>query len=140
MKPFIANAPKPAPSVVTGSTAAGTASAASAVAHTSTNNGHGSNTPEKVGPYNFEVEVNQKSYKVAVHELVAPGAPAARVGSAAPAKPSARSLDRPGKGTNKSGSGSGEVKAPMHGVVKELLVGVGDAVTSGQKTPDFSKP
>ncbi len=25
------------------------------------------------------------------------------------------------------------MKAPMHGVVKELLVGVGDAVTLGQK-------
>lgn len=133
MKSFVANAPKPAPAAVTGSTATGSATVTQAVAHTSTNNGHGSGNTEKVGPYNFEVEVNQKSYKVAVHELVAPGAPAARIGSPAQAKTSARSLDRPGKGASKSGGGSGEVKAPMHGVVKELLVGVGDAVTSGQK-------
>ncbi|MBA3993973.1 MAG: acetyl-CoA carboxylase biotin carboxylase subunit [Cyanobacteria bacterium DS2.3.42] len=133
MKSFVANAPKTAPSVVTGTTAAGTATATPAITHTSTNNGHHSGTPEKVGPYNFEVEVNQKSYKVAVHELVAPGAPVARGGTVSSAKPSARSLERPGKATSKSGGSSGEVRAPMHGVVKELLVAVGDAVTQGQK-------
>ncbi len=129
MKSFVAGAPKPAPSAVTMATVGATPG----VAHGATNNGHGCGAQEKVGPYNFEVEVNQKTYKVAVHELVAPGAKVARAGSSAPSKSSARSLERPGKSAAKSGSGTGEVKAPMHGVVKELLVVVGDSVTQGQK-------
>lgn len=133
MKDFASKAAKPAaPSVVPGSVNISTLNAASSAAPAS-NNGHGSTTPEKVGPYNFEVEVDKKTYKVAVHELVAPGAPAARTSAAAAAKAPGRSMERPG--TNKAGKGSssGRVKAPMHGVVKELLVEAGATVTQGQK-------
>jgi acetyl/propionyl-CoA carboxylase alpha subunit len=131
MKGFIANAPKPAPAAVPSGT---TASAPSA--NGASPNGSGTAVTEKVGPYNFEVEVDKKSYKVAVHELVAPGAPVTRAGAgttAAPAKTSGRSLERPSKSSSQAGSGSGRVKAPMHGVVKELLVELGATVTQGQK-------
>lgn len=128
MKDFAAKAPKPtAPSAVPSSTTPSVSIATSP----SSNNGHGLSTPEKVGPFNFEVEVDQKTYKVAVHELVAPGKAVARSGG--PAKTSARSMERPSKSADKGGSGSGKVKAPMHGVVKELLVEIGNTVTQGQK-------
>lgn len=133
MKGFIANAPKPAPPAVPGVTAAGSPPAA---ANGAGSNGHGAAVTEKVGPYNFEVEVDKKTYKVAVHEFVAPGAPVARAGSvsaASAANVKGRSLDRPSKTASKGGSSSGRVKAPMHGVVKELLVELGSAVTQGQK-------
>jgi biotin carboxyl carrier protein len=42
-------------------------------------------------------------------------------------------MERPSKSADKGGSGSGKVKAPMHGVVKELLVEIGNTVTQGQK-------
>lgn len=142
MKSFVATAPKPAPPAVTAQSLATAGSAALSaatgtptpgVSQGSTNNGHGPGVQEKVGPYNFEVEVNQKTYKVAVHELVAPGAKVGRVGSSAASQSQARSLERPGKSAAKGGSVAGEVKAPMHGVVKELLVAVGAPVTQGQK-------
>ncbi len=132
MKGFIAGAPKPAPSAVTASGS----EASSSISSSTSPNGKGANVAERVGPYNFEVEVDKKTYKVAVHELVAPGAPVARAGTAtAKVQPSgaARSLERPGKAASKSGSNSGRVKAPMHGVVKELLVELGATVTQGQK-------
>lgn len=135
MKGFIANAPKPAPAAVATGSAASITSVSPAGQNAS-NNGHGAAVTEKVGPYNFEVEVDKKSYKVAVHELVAPGAPVARSGpasSTSAAKASGRSLERPSKTASKGGSSSGRVKAPMHGVVKELLVELGATVTQGQK-------
>ncbi len=129
MKDFIAKAPKPAAPAavpaVTSVTASGSAPAS--------NNGHGTAVHEKVGPFNFEVEVDKKMYKVAVHELVAPGAPVARAGAPAAQKTSSRSMERPGAAKAGKGSSSGRVKAPMHGVVKELLVEVGAPVTQGQK-------
>lgn len=131
MKGFIANAPKPAPAAVPAG-----ATASAPAANGASPNGSGAAVTEKVGPYNFEVEVDKKSYKVAVHELVAPGAPVTRAGAgtaAAPAKTSGRSLERPSKSSSQAGSGSGRVKAPMHGVVKELLVELGATVTQGQK-------
>ena len=133
MKGFIANAPKPAPSAVT--VGAATSPTTSTV-NGAGSNGNGPAVAEKVGPYNFEVEVDKKTYKVAVHEFVAPGAPVARAGSvnaAAAANVKGRSLDRPTKTASKGGSNSGRVKAPMHGVVKELLVELGSSVTQGQK-------
>jgi len=132
MKGFIANTPKPAPSAVTMPATSSTA----ATVNGAGSNGRGAAVTEKVGPYNFEVEVDKKTYKVAVHEFVAPGAPVARTGSvnAAPAaNVKGRSLDRPSKTASKGGSNSGRVKAPMHGVVKELLVELGASVTQGQK-------
>lgn len=134
MKSFVANAPKPvAPSAV--SPSAASSGTATAVSHNASNNGHATGSPEKVGPYNFEVEVDKKTYKIAVHELVAPGAPVARAAapSAATKSPS-RSMERPGSNkAAKGGGSSGSLKAPMHGLVKELLVEVGATVTQGQK-------
>jgi acetyl-CoA/propionyl-CoA carboxylase biotin carboxyl carrier protein len=132
MKDFTAKAPKPAaPSAVPASGAPSVS--ITPVTAPSTNNGHSSGAPEKVGPFNFEVEVDQKTYKVAVHELVAAGKSAVKTVGATKSNGPARSMDRPSKGAAQSGSSSGKVKAPMHGVVKELLVQVGNTVTQGQK-------
>ena len=131
MKDFAAKAPKPAaPSAV----AAGSpAVSITPVASPSNNNGHSSGEHEKVGPFNFEVEVDQKTFKVAVHELIVPGKSAAKAVGTSKANAPTRSLDRPSKSAAQSGSSSGKVKAPMHGVVKEMLVQVGNTVTQGQK-------
>lgn len=135
MKPFIANAPQvAAPSAVP---AAQTAVNAQPVGNANVNGRN--ETPEKVGPYNFEVEVDKKSYKVAVHELVAPGSTIAgrsqvsASGSTASKAAGQRTLDRPSSKSGSSTQSSGQVKAPMHGVVKELLVELGATVTAGQK-------
>lgn len=42
-------------------------------------------------------------------------------------------MERPGSKSGSSSQSSGQVKAPMHGVVKELLVELGATVTAGQK-------
>lgn len=135
MKPFIANAPQvAAPSAAP---AAQTAVNAQPVGNANVNGRN--ETPEKVGPYNFEVEVDKKSYKVAVHELVAPGSTIAgrsqvsASGSTASKAAGQRTLDRPSSKSGSSTQSSGQVKAPMHGVVKELLVELGATVTAGQK-------
>ncbi|MBC7998973.1 MAG: hypothetical protein IAF58_13570, partial [Leptolyngbya sp.] len=135
MKPFIANAPQVvAPSAVPAAQASVNAQPAGNAGANGRNE-----TPEKVGPYNFEVEVDKKSYKVAVHELVAPGATIAgrsqvsASGSTASKAAGQRTLDRPSSKSGSSTQSSGQVKAPMHGVVKELLVELGATVTAGQK-------
>lgn len=133
MKPFIANAPQVvAPPAMASTPAAVNAQPAS----TANNNGRIEGVVEKVGPYNFEVEVDKKSYKVAVHEFVAPGTPEkARAQAATTSTKSAgqRTMERPGSKSGSSSQSSGQVKAPMHGVVKELLVELGATVTAGQK-------
>jgi len=137
MKSFVAKAPKAAaPTVVPVGSAVSAAQSGSG--SPTSNNGHGGGATEKVGPYNFEVEVDKKTYKVAVHELVAPGAPLARVGATTTqAKTSSRSMERPNANKAGKGTSSGKVKAPMHGIVKELFVEVGATVAQGQKLVIF---
>jgi acetyl-CoA/propionyl-CoA carboxylase biotin carboxyl carrier protein len=85
------------------------------------------------GPRTFEVEVNQRQFKVAVTELVDRSNSTAvqkaeqvraKTGPARDPRPRARSSES---------NGGGEIKAAMHGVVKELLVAEGDRVSTGQK-------
>lgn len=83
------------------------------------------------GPRTFEVEVNQRQFKVAVTELVDGSSPA----GAQPAQLNTR-LGRETRSRVKAdekNGGGGEIKAAMHGVVKELLVAEGDKVSAGQK-------
>jgi len=112
------------------------------------NNGH-AETPEKIGPRNFEVEVEQRVFKVAVTEVAS-----AQGGTAKPVSlhmqpigfgAATRELGQRPSAT-KTGGGTatasktalaGEVRSAMNGVVKELLVKVGDAVEKGQKVLIF---
>lgn len=86
---------------------------------------------------NFEVQVNQKMFKVAVAEL-SPAGSGGTAGSAAQqnavatmAKPVSQARPRPA--SQNVGGGSGDVRASMHGLVKQMLVKEGDSVTAGQK-------
>lgn len=83
-------------------------------------------TSMQKGPVrNFEIELNQRQFKISVAELKE---------SSNSTTSSITSRSRP---TAKSGASSnnhvGEIRAAMHGVVKELLVKEGDSVSSGQK-------
>jgi len=89
---------------------------------------------------NFEVEVNQRHFKVAVAELHAEGAkPAAhvtRAASPAPRAIAARTARKNSAEVVMMGAAKcieGEVRSSMHGVVKQLLVKDGDEVSLGQK-------
>src|SRR5262249_49591968 len=86
----------------------------------------------------FEVNLNQRHFNVAVTELVSGGhadsaRPAAKTGASAPAarlaKPRAAATPAPGKPNH-----SGEIRAAMHGIVKQVLVKEGEAGGGGRKS------
>lgn len=86
---------------------------------------------------NFEVEVNQKMYKVAVTDTSpAPVGALKAAASPAPARAGRAMPERAAKKSSQSG-GSGEVRTSMNGLVKDLFVKVGDTVTVGQKIALF---
>ncbi len=90
------------------------------------------NQLERGSQRNFEVEVNQKLFKVAVAELVDPltqaASPAARSAASGTA-----TVSRPRPASHSVSGGSGEIRSSMHGLVKQLLVAQGDKVKAGQK-------
>jgi len=81
---------------------------------------------KRVGPRNFEVNVNQRIFNVAVTELV----------DGKTSQPEASTLN-PAAGQiaikAENNGHSGEVRAEMHGLVKELHVREGQQVLVGQK-------
>jgi acetyl-CoA/propionyl-CoA carboxylase biotin carboxyl carrier protein len=81
----------------------------------------------KLDARNFEVEVNQKTFKVAVSEIVNHNQDAT---SAARKTVAGRQADAHKAESN---GHSGKVKAEMHGLVKEILVNIGDPITIGQR-------
>lgn len=94
---------------------------------------------ERTSQRNFEVEVNQRHFKVAVSELVPEGTAvqfvaASKTASAAP-KAKAPERKRTGEVATLGAAKcvEGEVRSSMHGLVKQLLVNEGDAVNQGQK-------
>jgi acetyl-CoA/propionyl-CoA carboxylase biotin carboxyl carrier protein len=90
------------------------------------NNGHGdAPVVERGDTRSFEVDVNQKVFKVAVTELSS-----AKVKKAAPV-----SKERAVK--TSTASGSGKLQSTMHGLVKEIIVKEGAAVKSGEKVMIF---
>lgn len=113
-----------------------------------TTNGKGSHAIVRTEPRNFEVEVNQKSFKVSVAELVDPakvvaqpkttarpaGGIASRSTTGASADPASTA---PGASSGSTPGGPGEVRSAMHGLVKEILVNEGAKVESGQKLMIF---
>jgi acetyl-CoA/propionyl-CoA carboxylase biotin carboxyl carrier protein len=89
---------------------------------------------ERTTPRNFEVEVNQKRFKVAVAEVVAAGTAGATTATAtavkaAPTAPAARAR----AASSAVAGASGEIRSSMHGLVKQINVKEGDAVAAGQK-------
>lgn len=80
-------------------------------------------------PRTFEVDVNQRHFKVAVAELVSGQAKVEPTPASKPVKSNGTRPVASGHGSN----GSGEIRSLMHGVVKELFVKDGDQVTAGQK-------
>lgn len=80
---------------------------------------------KRVGPRSFEVNVNERTFTVAVTELVeGKAATSASYGSPAKAAPAIKA---------ESNGHSGDVRAEMHGLVKEIFVKEGQQVSVGQK-------
>ena len=84
---------------------------------------------------NFEVEVNQRVYKVAVTDNSAPLPNAGQAGGTPPG--AARPLQQRAAAKSSSSAGSEEIKAGMNGLVKEIIVKEGDSVSAGQKVAIF---
>lgn len=84
----------------------------------------------------FEVEVNQKQFKVAVVELNVAGQNKAQA-HAKSALATATSAARNRPSNQAPSSGTGNLKATMHGLVKEILVKEGVKVEAGQKVMIF---
>lgn len=94
----------------------------------------------------FEVEVNQRVYKVAVTDTspqalapaVAQAVAGQRLAAKSPADSSSKRAmsDRTAKKSS-GGASSGEVRTTMNGLVKDIFVKVGDVVQSGQKIALF---
>ena len=114
---------------------------------TSETNGSSQVKLERSTARNFEIEVNQKHFKVSVAELVPEGglevaravvsskaggsAGASRTMARTATRPQSAQVSSPNSGVAKSVNG--ELRSAMHGVVKQILVKEGDAVTEGQK-------
>lgn len=115
---------------------------------TNETNGSSQVKVERSTARNFEIEVNQKHFKVSVAELVPEGglevarvAVAAKTSSSGSAasrsmartasRPQSAQVSTPNSGVAKSING--ELRSAMHGVVKQILVKEGEAVSEGQK-------
>lgn len=85
-------------------------------------------------PRTFEVDVNQKVFKVAVTPLLKEGEEQIATTTKSTAAVKARPLTQPAKATSQ---GSGQIKSTMHGLVKELCVENGAAVKKGQRLAIF---
>jgi acetyl/propionyl-CoA carboxylase alpha subunit len=85
-------------------------------------------------PRTFEVDVNQRQFKVAVTEVIPSTAKAPE--AAAPVAPTAP-IAKPAPAKTTNGNNGGEIRSAMHGLVKELLVKEGDSVSAGQKLVIF---
>ncbi|MBA4077391.1 MAG: carbamoyl phosphate synthase, partial [Cyanobacteria bacterium PR.023] len=106
------------------------------------------NIIERADTRSFEVDVNQKVFKVAVTEMIDPSKPRTVIkasangrNSASGASSSAGSAAKERAAKNltatANASGSGNVQSTMHGLVKEIMVKEGAAVKSGEKLMIF---
>ncbi len=92
---------------------------------------------ERADTRSFEVDVNQKIFKVAVTEMIDPSKPRtqqSQTGRSA-TKAAAPTKERAAKAA--SAAGTGKVQSTMHGLVKEIMVKEGAAVKSGEKIMIF---
>jgi acetyl-CoA/propionyl-CoA carboxylase biotin carboxyl carrier protein len=76
----------------------------------------------------FEIDINQKQFKVQIAELQSPQAQQAKARTAT--KPSPRHTPVTVGNTQ---AGTGIIKASMHGLVKEILVKTGDTIKKGER-------
>jgi acetyl-CoA/propionyl-CoA carboxylase biotin carboxyl carrier protein len=103
--------------------------------------GNGTALPHKSEARSFEIEVNQRLFKVSVSELIDPSTEGQshsqqrRPAAPAPIRHGART--RRGAAPHMMTSNSGELRAAMNGVVKEILVSVGAKVEAGQRLVIF---
>lgn len=82
----------------------------------------------------FEVEVNQKRFKVTVAELKPAGDAGPCASSSPPKSLSGKAPIAPSPRPKKALSeGNGEIRAQMHGLVKEVLVQIGQTVKQGER-------
>jgi acetyl-CoA/propionyl-CoA carboxylase biotin carboxyl carrier protein len=101
---------------------------------TDTSNSKPENAPRATR--NFEVEVNQKVYKVAVTDTARLPASIVKATAALPARGVRALPERAAKKSSQSAA-SGEVRTSMNGLVKDIFVKVGDTVAAGQKIALF---
>jgi acetyl-CoA/propionyl-CoA carboxylase biotin carboxyl carrier protein len=127
-------------------------------APSSTKNGNGTsdnglaqNAIERADTRSFEVDVNQKVFKVAVTEMIDLSNPTRGTGSNSGSRAVASgSHSKTGSGSGASkeraaksltatanASGSGKLQSTMHGLVKEIMVKEGAAVKTGEKVMIF---
>ena len=96
---------------------------------------------ERQPPRAFEVEVNQKLFKVTVTALGAPAGAHSNgqstAGSGARSTATQTQRARPASSQTSTASNPGEVRSSMHGLVKQLLIEKGQAVKKGQKLVIF---
>ncbi len=90
---------------------------------------------ERADTRSFEVDVNQKIFKVAVTEMIDPAKPRLVQTVRAGAKAAAPVKERAAKSA--SAAGTGKVQSTMHGLVKEIMVKEGAAVKTGEKIMIF---
>lgn len=112
---------------------------ASATASPAVGNGDAaaSALPERSEARSFEVEVNQRMFKVAVAELVEPGKARVAATTSGAAPRAAATAPKPKRSTSISTAKPGEIRSTMNGVVKDIVVKVGDKVESGQRVIVF---
>ncbi|HEY9786449.1 MAG TPA: acetyl-CoA carboxylase biotin carboxylase subunit [Candidatus Obscuribacterales bacterium] len=108
-------------------------------------NGRSGHNVLRAGPYKFEVQVNDRAFKVAVTELIDPDQVAQPLHGLIPnaSSPGGRRIgERPSAKRKETAAPAGKtanasVTAPMHGVVKEILVESGAEVDEGEKVVIF---
>ncbi len=144
MKRFSASAAEKSQAMkAAGGTAGGTANA-SGTTGTNGNGSHGTKAEsgeaaiiERADTRSFEVDVNQKIFKVAVTEMIDPSKPRAQQSQPSRSAPKAAAPTKERAAKTASATGTGKVQSTMHGLVKEIMVKEGAAVKSGEKIMIF---
>jgi biotin carboxyl carrier protein len=105
------------------------------------------NIIERSETRSFEVDVNQKVFKVAVTEMIDPSKPRTIVKTGASSSASLSKTSSNSSASQKSApprltatanaAGSGKVQSSMHGLIKEIMVKEGAAVKTGEKVMIF---
>ncbi|MDZ4833214.1 MAG: acetyl-CoA carboxylase biotin carboxylase subunit [Candidatus Melainabacteria bacterium] len=109
---------------------------ASGAASAASSNGGAEVALERSTPRAFEIEVNQRMFKVAVSELVDPSKPRTIATTTAGAQRPATAT-RTNRKVVVPTAHTGDIRSTMNGVVKEILVKEGDKVEAGQKVITF---
>ncbi len=117
--------------------AEGSSNGANGTSAPSGSNGNSNDAVERTSPRSFEIEVNQRMFKVAVSELVEPGKVKTVTTTGGATQGQAASATRTKRKVVVPTAHSGDVRSTMNGVVKEIVVKEGDKVNAGQKVITF---